>query len=180
MMHLRGSIARAAAVIVVSVATSAVAAAPFAYLDAQWQTQLKSLGIPVVIPRQLPPGFRLSHFKGKSYPTRVAGTSVTRATYELDFLKGSKSDVILFVTDEHDTSAPPPRDPTRTPFSVTSPGAGLLHFVPVKDVVGPGWLSDTVRIDQPRGAHPVYLLLEGGTDKASFQQFAALLVRFPH
>lgn len=168
-------------VAIACMATAASATAPFAYLDQSWQTQLKSLPIPVVIPRQLLPGFRLTHFKGKSYPTHVAGKSVTRATYELDFQKGSTSDITLFVTDENDSPYTPPHDPTRAPFSVTSPGAGTLHFVAVKlPPRGSGWQSDTVRIDEPRGAHPTYLFVDGGADKAAFQQFAASLVRFAH
>jgi len=176
----RGSAAIAAAVFTVCTVASAIAAAPFAYLDASWRTQLASLQIPVVIPQQLPPGFRLVHFKGKSYPTRVNGKSVTRATYDLDFEKGAKSDITLFVTDEVDSPSSDPRDPSRAPFSLTSPATGPLHFVPVKDPTGPMWISDTVRIDRPRGAHPTYLLLQGAADKASFQQLVASLVRFAH
>ncbi len=176
----RGAVVIGAAVVAACTAGSAVAATSFAYLDASWQTQLRSLQIPVVIPQQLPAGFRLSHFKGKRYPTRVAGKSVTRATYELDLEKGTKADIELFVTDEVDSPSSDARDPARVPFSVTSPATGPLHFVPVKDPTGPIWISDTVRIDRPRGTHPTYLLLEGGADKVSFQQVVASLVRFAH
>jgi hypothetical protein len=176
----RGVAAIAAALFTACMVPSAAAAPSFAYLDASWRKQLASLQIPVVIPQQLPPGFRLSHFKGGRYPTRVNGKSVTRATYDLDFLKGAKDDITLFVTDEVDSPSSDPRDPARTPFTLTSPATGPLRFVPVKDPSGPLWISDTVRIDRPRGAHPTYLSLQGGADKASFQQLVASLVRFSH
>jgi hypothetical protein len=178
--RFRGSAAIAAVVITACTVASAVAAAPFAYLDGSWRTQLASLEIPVIIPQQLPPGFRLLHFKGKRYPTRVNGKSVTRATYDLDFENGAKRGITLFVTDEVDSPSSDPRDPARAPFSVTSAATGPLHIVPVKDPTGPMWISDTIRIDRPRGAHPTYLSLQGDADKASFEQLMASLVRFTH
>lgn len=141
---------------------------------------MASLQIPVVIPQQLPPGLRLLRFKGKRYPTRVNGKSVIRATYDLDFENAAKKGITLFVTDEVDSPSSDPRDPSRAPFSVTSSATGPLHVVPVKDPAGPFWISDTIRIDRPRGAHPTYFSLQGDADKTSFQQLMASLVRFAH
>jgi hypothetical protein len=158
-------------------AQSRVAAASFSYLDTAQVAQLRTLSIPLLLPRSLPAGYRLSHFKAKSYP--FAGRGTPGGTYELDFLDAAKHDILLIVSDGGLGDPPDYNDASRRSFDAPLPGFGHVHFDPMKYDSGPYWYGQRVRVDRPQGTHAVFLTITGSASPASLRAFCASMERLP-
>ena len=165
-------LAATAALIAVSLGgtESRVDAAPFSYLDAAQVVQLRTLPIPVLLPRSLPPGYRILHFKAKGYP--FAGGGASGGTYELDFVDAAKHDILLIVSDAGLGDAPDYNDRSRKSFEAPLPGFGRVHFDPM-NFNGPYWYGQRVRVDRPTANHAVFLTITGSANPAALRAFCA-------
>ena len=145
-------------------------AATISYLDAAQVAQLRTLPIPILLPRGLPAGYRLLHFKAKSYPFTGAGKS--GGTYELDFVNAARHDILLIVSDGGLGDPPDYNDASRKPFDAPLPGYGHVHFDPMKYTT-PYWYGQRVRLDRPPAAHAVFLTITGTASSAALRAFCA-------
>ena len=152
------------------------AATSFSYLDAAQVAQLRTLSIPVLLPRSLPPGFRLLHFKAKSYPFAGGGTS--GGTYELDFVDAAKHDILLIVSDGGLGDPPDYNDASRKAFDAPLPGYGHVHFDPMKFNT-PYWYGQRVQLKSPAHPRSVFLTITGSASPAALRTFCASMAPLP-
>ena len=177
MSYVSTSIGRSRIAMVAGLATAALltlqsfaAAAPVSYLDTAQVAQLRTLPIPVLLPRALPAGYRLLHFKAKRYPFTGAGKS--GGTYELDFVDAAKRDILLIVSDGGLGDPPDYNDASRKAFDAPLPGYGHVHFDPMKFNT-PYWYGQRVRLDRPAAARAVFLTITGSASPAALRAFCA-------
>ena len=165
-------IAMVGAVVAAALATvpSYAGAASFSYLDSAQVAQLRTLSIPVLLPRTVPAGYRLLHFKAKSYP--FVGAGAAGGTYELDFVDAAKHDILLIVSDAGLGDAPDYNDRSRKSFEAPLPGFGRVHFDPM-NFNGPYWYGQRVRVDRPSANHAVFLTITGSANPAALRAFCA-------
>jgi hypothetical protein len=173
----RGRIATAAALVVAVLVAmqSHAGAASFSYLDPAQVAQLRTLPIPVLLPRALPAGYRLLHFKAKSYP--FAG-STPGGTYELDFVDAAKHDILLIVSDAGLGDPPDYNDASRKAFDAPLPGYGHVHFDPMK-YTEPYWYGQRVSLDRAGATHAVFLTITGNASPAALRAFCASMTPLP-
>jgi hypothetical protein len=171
-------IAMVAALAITAVVTlqSFAVAAPVSYLDSAQVAQLHTLSIPVLLPRRLPPGYRLLHFKAKSYP--FAGGGASGGTYELDFVDAAQHDILLIVSDGGLGDPPDYNDASRKAFNAPLPGYGHVHFDPMKFNT-PYWYGQRVRLDRPAHARAVFLTITGSADPSALRAFCASIAPLP-
>lgn len=176
----RGRMATAAVLVTAALMAiqSYAGAAPVSYLDAAQVAQLRTLPIPILLPRRLPAGYRLAHFKAKRYPFAGPGASAG-GTYELDFVGAAQRDILLIVSDGGLGDPPDNNDASRRSFEAPLPGFGHVRFDPMKYTAGPYWYGERVRVDRPQGTHAVFLTITGSADPAALRAFCASMERLP-
>jgi hypothetical protein len=177
--HCRIALVAGLIAAVLTATQSRAGAASFSYLDAAQLAQLRTLPIPLLLPRRLPAGYRLSHFKAKRYPFTGSGPSAAGGTYELDFAGSAGRDILLIVSDGGLGDPPDYNDTSRRSFDAAVPGFGRVHFDPMKYDSGPYWYGQRLRVDRPAAAHAVFLTITGSADPTALRAFCAAIAPLP-
>lgn len=152
----RPLVALAAAVVAIAIAAvpTRSLARDFAYLNDKQLSELRALGIPIVLPASLPPSYLLKGFDQQR----------SAKAYTLHFEGPGHHGMFLAVSASDLGDVPPDYTSFRRSFDADSPLLGTAHFEPLHD--GGRWLWTATYLPVDR-SHPAAARMNIGGDSAS-------------
>lgn len=153
-------------------ATSAVAAG-YSYLSAAQLAQLRALKIAIVLPGDIPSGYRLVHFEAVR---NVAKDGKSSNEYQLIFQDSAGHKVNIGAGDSEFGDADPDTSSFRRPFNATSTVLGHAMFEPYNVNGSWMWAATYIPIDR---SNPKALMNIEGTDTTALTRFFQSMQRLP-
>jgi hypothetical protein len=144
MKRPRAALLRAALAIAVVLVPAPSLARDFAYLSDKQLADLRALGIPVVLPAELPPGYALARFD----------LDRDAKEYVLHFRGPAHRSIFVSVSVSEFGDAAPDYTTFRRSFDADSPVLGKAHFEPVDSMGTWTWAATYIPLDRSHPASP--------------------------